>query len=483
MNKNEMRTLLEDLTEQKAPAAQIDLWPAIQAHLPMSQPESSSGTTQKTQPQSRFRWWKPAYLLVAITIIAAVFFAFPQGRAMGQAVLRFFQQGVSNLMSGVTVTPATWMEQTPGVSAATITPQPSQPTPPGPAFKTTCGSYQAPRCTIKDIRDMVSFPVFALPKLPEGMRFTGATGGPDQIHLLYSTSNQTGTLMISQEPLEGDGSLQAWEIGADAVIEHVQVGAVSAEYVKGSYDGNTNPPIWNANLNVQVLRWVNQGILINLQMIGTEPNLGRDDLAALAAAMTEGPVGEVASTVAATATPAPTDAPYDLRALYPLTLDQVKEQAGFMPMSPARLPEQLTFIGASYDEMTKIVEIFYIYNFPNNPEATNTLLIREQLAPQGVDCALCGFIQGNGKQVEQYPIGKLVSQDAIIETVKIQDVSGQYLEGIGWTSRTECCGWQWDPEPYIKRLRFRTGELAIEVIAYTYELVKADMLAIAESIK
>jgi hypothetical protein len=33
MNKNEMRTLLKDLTEQKAPAAQIDLWPAIQAHL------------------------------------------------------------------------------------------------------------------------------------------------------------------------------------------------------------------------------------------------------------------------------------------------------------------------------------------------------------------------------------------------------------------------------------------------------------------
>lgn len=483
MNKNEMRTLLKDLTEQKAPAAQIDLWPAIQAHLPLSQSESSSGTAKKAEPQSRFWWWKPAYLLVAVTIIAAVIFAFPQGRAMGQAVLRFFQQGVSNLMSGVTVKPDKWMEQTPGVSAASITPQPSQPTPPGPAFETTCGSYQDPHCTLKDIRGMVSFPVFALSKLPEAMRFTGATGGPDRVHLVYSTSNQTGTLVIWQEPLEGDGSRQAWEIGADAVIEQVQVGAVSAEYVKGSYDGTTNPPIWNANLDVQVLRWVNQGILIHLQMIGTEPHLGRDDLAALAATMTEGSVGEGASTVAATATPTPADTPFDPRTLYPLTLDQVKEKAGFVPMSPARLPEQLTFIGASYDEMTKIVEIFYKYNDPNNPEATNTLIIREQLAPQGVDCALCGFIQGNGKQVEQYPIGKLVSQDATIETVKIQDVSGQYLEGIGWTSRTECCGWQWDPEPYIKRLRFRTGEVAIEVIAYTYELVKADLLAIAESMK
>ena len=134
MNKNEMRTLLKDLTEQKAPAAQIDLWPAIQAHLPLSQSESSSGTAKKAEPQSRFWWWKPAYLLVAVTIIAAVIFAFPQGRAMGQAVLRFFQQGVSNLMSGVTVTPVKWIEQTPGVSAATITPQPSPPPPAWPRF-------------------------------------------------------------------------------------------------------------------------------------------------------------------------------------------------------------------------------------------------------------------------------------------------------------------------------------------------------------
>jgi len=483
MNKNEMRTLLKDLTEHKAPAAQIDLWPAIQAHLPMSQSEPSRGTIMKTQSQSQLRRWKPAYLLLAVILIGALFFAFPQGRAMGQAVLRFFQRGESNLMPGVTVTPVKWVEQTPGVAAATITPQPSQVTPPGPAFESTCGSYQAPHCTIEEIRGMVSFPVFALPNLPEGMHFTGATGGPDQIHLFYSTSNQTGNLIIWQEPLKGDGSRQTWKIGADAVIEHVQVGAVSAEYVKGSYDGNTNPPVWNSNLNVQVLRWVNQSTLINLQMLGTEPRLDRDDLATLAATLTESPVAEEVSTVAATATPAPTDAPFDPHTAYPLTLEQVKEKAGFMPMSPARLPEQLTFIGANYDEKTKIVGIYYKYNHPNFSEATDALIIREQFAPEGGDCDLCGFVQGNGKQVEQYPIGKLVSQDAAIETVKIQEVSGQYLEGIGWTSGTECCGWQWDPEPYIKRLRFRATGLAIDITAYTYELTKADMLAIAESMK
>jgi hypothetical protein len=483
MNKNELRSQMNDLIEQKAPAAQIDLWPALQARLPMNQPEPMRGTIVNTHSPSPFRRWKPAYLLLSVILISALFFAFPQGRAMGQAVLRFFQRGESNLMPGVTVTPVQWVEQTPGVAAATITPQPPQPTPPGPAFEAVCGSYQAAHCSIELIRSMARFPVFALSSLPEGMRFIGATGGPDQLHLYYDTPQQTGFLILLQKPFTGAESLLAMEVGADADIQGVQIGSVQAEYVKGSYDGSSNTPVWNSELDLQQMRWVDQGLVFTLYMSGTQPRMTRDELVALAATLTDGPVDDTGQP-AIVANDAPTPEPtFDPRTLYPLTLAQAGEQAGFTPLSPAYLPEIWTFLGASYDEETKIVTIGYNYNDPRFPGAANALIIREQLAPDGADCDLCSFVQGNGKQVDQYPLGKLVSQDATIETVNIQEITGRYLEGIGWTSWTDATGWQWDSDHYVKRLRFRTTGLAVDVTAYTYELTKADMVTIAESMK
>jgi len=480
MNKNEMRTLIKDLTEQKAPAAQIDLWPAIQAHLPVREPEPLRGTTMKTQSQSQFWRSKPAYVLLAVIAIGAIVFAFPQGRAMGQAVLRFFQPGESNLMPGVTVTPVQWVEQAPGVAAATRTPQPPQPTPPGQAFETTCGSYQAPRCSIEDIRGMVDFPVFALPSLPEGMIFVGATGGPDQVHLFYSTSNQTGNLILWQEPRNDEESRQTWQVGADAVIEQVQVGAVTGEYVKGSYDGNANPPVWNADLNVQVLRWVNQGVLINLQMLGTEPRLGRDDLAALAAtltdspnAVTELPADEPVVEETATATEERID-------MTPLTYAEVEEQADFPIQSPAQLPEFLVFDGASYDPATQTVILAYHYNYANFPENTNGLVITEIVMPEIGTCALCGFVVGQYNGDPTSGSGTKVGENATIQTVAIGNIAGQYVEGV-WSGTEQ--GWVFDTTSYVKTLRWQSNGIAYELRYFGEEITKADLIVIAESMK
>jgi len=480
MNKNQLRSILKNLTEHKAPAAQIDLWPAIQSRVQMSQPSPSRGTIMNTHSHSRRLQLKPAYILAAILLIGALSFLVPQGRALAQEILHFFNRGESNVMPGVTATPVKWVEQTPGAAAATLTPQPTQPESSGPALEEACGSYYDPHCSIDDVRGLVDFPIFALAELPDGMHFTGATGGPDQVHLFYTNANQTGNLVIWEEPLIGDGSRQAWEVGADAEIQHVQVGAVTAEYVKGSYDGSTNPPVWNPNLDVQVLRWVNQGILINLQMLGTEPRLGRDDLAALAASLTDGPVGESGSpAVAGTATP--TAEPFDLSTYYSLTLAEAEEKAGFALLSPSRLPETLTFIGANYDEKTKVVNLFYHYNHPNMPEATDGLSLREQLAPEGIDCDLCGFVQGDGKQVDQYTPGKLVGKETKIETFQIGNVTAQHVEGV-WKG-TDCCGWIWESDPYMKRLRWQANGMAYELSYMGMDITKADLIAIAESLK
>ena len=76
----------------------------------------------------------------------------------------------------------------------------------------------------------------------------------------------------------------------------------------------------------------------------------------------------------------------------------------------------------------------------------------------------------------------MVSKDAKIETVQIGDFTGTYVEGIGWSSATECCGWTWDPTPFRKRLRFQTNELAIEVWADVYDLSQADFITLVQSL-
>ncbi len=484
MNKNELRSIIQELVEQKAPALSIDLWPAIQTSIKISHPRSSrQGWNTHYSPLPKRGKLAPALILGAVMLVGALFLLLPQGRALAQGSLRYFTRIENNLIPGVTVAPGRWIEQTPGFAAAGPTVELHQPTPPGLAFESTCGSLQAPLCTIAAIRNMVDFPVFALAQLPAGMTFTGATGSPDRVILIYSTLDPTERLTIWQEPRKDDGSDLSWEVGASADIQPIQIGAVTGEYVKGTYMGTSSPPVWDSEAEVQTIRWLDQEVLINMILDGAASRLDRDGLAALAASLTDGPQNEDASVMAATATPVNMGVPFDPRTDYPLTLEQVKEKAGFTPIAPALLPERVTFTGANFEEITKVLALSYAYIHPNPPEGTDAVIIREQFAPQSTDCDLCGFIQGDGKQVEQYPHGKLVSKDATLETVKIGSLTGQYLEGIGWVSWIDCCGWQWDPHPYTKRLRFRTSELAIEISSYTDGLSKEDVIGIAENLK
>jgi hypothetical protein len=60
-------------------------------------------------------------------------------------------------------------------------------------------------------------------------------------------------------------------------------------------------------------------------------------------------------------------------------------------------------------------------------------------------------------------------------------VTGKYIQGV-W-SGTDCCGWQWDPTPPVKTLRWWSNGMAFEVTYFGESIEKADMLTIAESLK
>lgn len=477
MNRQRLQSVFKNLAEQKAPAAKIDLWPAVQSSIQMSQPPQTTGVLMKQQDTKLRRRLNPAFILLAVTLIGVVFIAVPQGRVLAQQFFRFFNRGESNVMPGPTSVPDVWVEQTPGVAAPTLTPQPEAHS---LAFEEMCGSLNAPRCSIETIRQSVAFPVYALAELPDGVVFSGATGDPNQVYLVYSLPDTSGTLIILEQPFSGSEALPAWEVGADAEIQTMKIGAIPAEYVKGSYDGSSEPPVWNSDTGLHSLRWLDKGILFDLQWMENEPRTSPADMAALAATLTDGPVGD-------NGTPVIQDQfepeAVDFHEIYPLSLAEAEEQAGFTLLSPAILPQSLTFVGAKYDEERKVVELFYYYNQPNVPEATDGLLISQQAVAKGEDCDLCSFVRGTGLEVEQYPAGKLVSQDAVIETIQVGEFSGQYLEGIGWVSRDETSGWQWESTPYVKRLRYQTDEVGLAFAFYGFELEKADLLAIAESMK
>lgn len=475
MSESELRRILRDLTEQKVPAVRIDLWPQIRSHVQLSDRETTKGNRMGTKPT---RWQiKPAYVLAAVLLIAALTITFPQGRAWAQELLSFFRRGESNAIPGLTATPPKWVEQIPGVAAATLTPSSLQPTVVGVEFQVMCGSKSAPHCTIDEIRSMTDFPVYALAELPEGMHFAGATGGPQEAQLLYQAPDQSGWLIVMEKPFTGEEPPLSIEVGADAEIQSVQVGEAQAEYVKGSYDGNQNPPVWNPDLDLQQLRWVDQGVIFSVMAHAPKLSWGAAELAALVGTLTDGPISTQAAELVPADTNGPTEDAFDPRDYYPLTLDQAAEAAGFSPLLPSTLPEGLSFIGGRFDAETGILEFLY------HADEMNSVLFREQIAVEDADCDLCGFVQGNGTQVDDYALGKLISADAVIEAIEVNGLTGDYVEGIGWTSRTAEGGWQWDPEPFTKRLRLRFGQLAIEIVAYTYDLSKEDLAAIAAGLK
>ena len=106
-------------------------------------------------------------------------------------------------------------------------------------------------------------------------------------------------------------------------------------------------------------------------------------------------------------------------------------------------------------------------------------MVREQLKPEGIYCELCSFIPGTYGQNNS---SRVVGADAKIETIQIGQFAGQYLEGIGWAA-SDSSGWHWETDDYVKRVRFQTDKLAIEIKAFSYHIKKEDLLAIAESLQ
>jgi hypothetical protein len=141
-----------------------------------------------------------------------------------------------------------------------------------------------------------------------------------------------------------------------------------------------------------------------------------------------------------------------------LTVTETEQLAGFDVLEPVSMAGLLKLQGASFDPQLNIVRIFY----------TNGFVLREERTKTNDDCDLCG----------------VVGASAVVETVQIGDVTGEYVVGV-WNLTDN--GPVWESDPFMKILRWQANGIAFELMhnpAYDPEAVTlADMIAIAESIK
>jgi hypothetical protein len=422
--------------------------------------------------------------LVLILVVAMLALT-PQGRAWAQEVIHFFTRATSDTMPVPTAAPLIWVNITPGVPAPTATPR---------ALFTDCGDFNSPKCSVEQIRSKVDFPVRELGTVPQGMHFAGATGGSDRIVLFYDNGEFTYGLTIVEEPWTGSSEMTKWEIGASAVVETVQIGSVTGEYVKGGFNtqlveapkiGDVKfDQVWDARVGLETLHWISDGIFFSMSTWDNDFNnilLDRDAFVALAAGLTTEPVSTKQTYVPATETPVPVIT-YD-GDTYNLSVSQAENQAGFNVLEPGRLPDVLTFGGASYAPEQKIVRIFYIEQ-PSGLSVTFGLRVSEELAPNTADCILCSTIRGDYGDFLTEKNSMVIGAETVIETVQVGGFTGQYIEGKWGPSNS---GWAWLPYPEIKNLRWQAHGLAFELqysgfwLNNEIPISKADLITIAEN--
>lgn len=286
------------------------------------------------------------FAVLAVTLFIA---ATPQGHAFAQGVLQFFVRAESDTRLVPTLVAVV---SAPGEPTADDTanqfPETRLP------FEETCGDIYHARCGLDEIRSMVAFPVKGLESTVDGLTFAGATGGPEQVLLVYTSENVNGSLTITQEPA-GAGKQPVRQVAASAVVEPVSINGKAGEYVQGSwYSAGAKDGIsWTADPFVQTLRWEADAVLYTMVFCAgkdTGSKLDKDDMQYLAEQMTTG-----------------VDARASRERLQPVEIEQISKQAGFTVLQPGWLPGEYVFHGAAYTPEQNTACLFYRYGAGNLP--------------------------------------------------------------------------------------------------------------------
>jgi hypothetical protein len=468
MDKNAIKSIVQDALENEVPASQIDLVSKVKERLLV-------GTTQqgeKVRTAYSQRHARVALVILVIGALLAVAFVTPQGRAFAQSILGLFIRASGDTIPVPTPEHMNWVELTPGMPHPTMTSMPTLT--PMVAFAEDCGSFPIMGCSVEQVRSKVDFVVKEPADIPPRMYFTGATGGPNGIFLRYEYENNSGGLFISQERWTGIPDQGRPRVGASAVVEEVQVGNLTAEYYRGSfiYNGNSRDGVatWNSDETIETLRWVERDISYTLEYYyTTQGPLGKEGLVAIAESMTTQPVAKTLMPATPTVTATIVVDPNLM--IHKIAL--AERQAGFKLMLPPRLPAEVaSHGGASYSRATGVASVWFTYDDVN----LNGVYLDQQIISNPDDCILCDVVVGDENSTLLVHGPKIAGANANLQTVQVGDVSGKYYEGVRLGSG------EWEADPEIKHLRWQANGRAFELVSLGTDFQKEDLIAVAESL-
>jgi hypothetical protein len=150
------------------------------------------------------------------------------------------------------------------------------------------------------------------------------------------------------------------------------------------------------------------------------------------------------------------------------SVQDVEALAGYDVSSPVEPPFGMMFVGASYDEKYHIVA----QAFGLSADSIGVSLWQQPLQyyqPCGDISNRCDNMLGSN----------LAGASADIQTVQIGNTTGEYVEGV-WNLTND--GPVWEPTPYLKTLRWKTGTMIFELVG-GIDQTREDLVNLAEGLR
>ena len=257
MDNKDLKSILQNALEDQVPASQINLLPAVQARL-VARKES---LFQQGENMNETRTRKLVFSAIAIVALLTVAFITPQGRALAQSVVQFFNRSKSDVL--------------PLPTDQIISPEDAQAMPTAAA--------PAPFVSVAEAEKSAGFDIKELASVPNGFNFLGVMALEGSVSIQYEARGGGGTLVINEST---DGFMQSeWDQAPPEAISQVRIGDLDAEMVQGAYVVYAGEEVarWNPDAPILRLRWIQDGIWFEMAKFGGVESIAYLDQAGLIA--------------------------------------------------------------------------------------------------------------------------------------------------------------------------------------------------------
>jgi hypothetical protein len=261
MNEKTTRTILRNLSEQKAPGIEIDLWPAIRSRLQASGQIEQGGNSMSVK--TKFTPRQAIAITLGVILMVVFFSATPPGRAVAQNILQFFTRSESDQL------PLQDFQLTP--TSGTPSPDPA--------------SILNAQPDITEVQQKASFQIYVPAWIPDQFYFEGASIEENRpiVRIFYSLDETTNGLVLRQEPVPMTDECElCGKVGAEATIQEVTIAGVYGEYVKGVWKLTDQGAVWESDPYLKRMRWQDHGMAFELVFMGPPDALSKEEMIAIA---------------------------------------------------------------------------------------------------------------------------------------------------------------------------------------------------------